>query len=48
MAKPLFEALAVLDNKEGSKASTVLNATKNIVKVIRKTLKFKFKLKKII
>ena len=48
MARPLFEELAVLDNKEGSKASTVLNAIKNIVKVTRKTLKFKFKLKKII
>jgi hypothetical protein len=48
IAKPLFEELAVLDNREGSKASTVLNATKNRVKVMRKTLKFKFKLKKII
>ena len=48
MARPLLEALAVLDNKEGNIASTVLKATKKIVRVIRKTEKFKFAVKKII
>jgi len=47
IAKPLFEELAVRDKSEGNKASIVLNATKNKVKVNKKTLKFKFKQKKI-
>ena len=37
IANPLLEELAVLDKREGSRASIVLNATKNIVKVNRKT-----------
>jgi hypothetical protein len=44
IARPLLEALAVLDNKEGRIASTVLNATKKMVKVMRKTEKFKFEI----
>ena len=48
IARPLLEALAVLDNKEGNIASTVLKATKKIVRVIRKTEKFKSDTKKII
>ena len=46
IARPLLEALAVLDNKEGNIASTVLKATKKIVRVSRKTEKFKFDVKK--
>jgi hypothetical protein len=48
MARPLLEGLAVLDNKDGNIASTELKATKKIVKVIKKTEKFKSYIKKTI
>ena len=48
IARPLLEGFAVLANKDGNIASTELKATKKIVRVIRKTEKFKSDIKKII
>ena len=47
IARPLFEELAVLDNNEGNKASTELNAIKKIVKVIKNNWKLNEAFKKI-
>ena len=47
IARPLFEELAVLDNNDGNKASTELNAIKKIVKVIKNNWKLNEALKKI-
>ena len=47
IARPLFEELAVLDNNDGNKASTELNAIKKIVKVIKNNWKLNEAFKKI-
>ena len=48
MARPLLVGLAVFDNKDDNIASIELKATKKIVRVIRKTEKFRSDIKKII
>ncbi len=48
MARHLLVGLAVFDNKDDNIASIELKATKKIVRVIRKTEKFRSDIKKII